>query len=93
MEGKKMVMLFVAVIVLCLISSMLSASQMDAITCDEAIPLMLPCQPFLVGFASISPACCSGANVVFQRADTTQDSMIDDLTVCGPKKHEELLYR
>ncbi|XP_027345456.1 non-specific lipid-transfer protein 1-like [Abrus precatorius] len=69
----KMMNVIVAVMTLCLMLSTFSTGQIDEITCDEAISLLQPCKPYLVGSAEISGQCCEGANTVFLRASTTQN--------------------
>ncbi|XP_027340863.1 non-specific lipid-transfer protein 1-like [Abrus precatorius] len=68
----KMMNLLVPMMTLCLSLSTISRSQIDDITCNEALPLLTPCQPYLVGSAEVSSTCCEGVNTIFQRANTTQ---------------------
>lgn len=73
MSGKNSIVVFVPMMVLGLLVTTFDASQIDSITCSDAISSMLPCLPFLEGSAPAVPStdCCAGAKNVFQKADTT----------------------
>lgn len=74
MSGKKNVVVFVVVMVFSLFLTTMNAIQIDDITCSEALFSLIPCVPFLEGSnpPTPSPTCCSGANNLYQKANTTQ---------------------
>ncbi|CAI8596478.1 unnamed protein product [Vicia faba] len=63
----------IGVMVLCMIMTTLHASEIDDVTCSEAISSMLPCLPFLEGSLPPTPSadCCTGATNLFNKANTT----------------------
>ncbi|XP_058757482.1 non-specific lipid-transfer protein A-like [Vicia villosa] len=63
-----------ATLVLCMImTTTLHASEMDDVSCPEAISNLLPCLTFLTGFLPPTPSaeCCTGATNLFNKANTT----------------------
>ncbi|RHN66720.1 putative plant lipid transfer protein/Par allergen [Medicago truncatula] len=74
MSAKKNVSLFVPLMVLSMLMTTLYASQINDITCSEAISSLLPCLPFLEGSLPATPStdCCAGATNLFHKVDTTK---------------------
>ncbi|XP_065876488.1 non-specific lipid-transfer protein-like [Euphorbia lathyris] len=67
MEGK-MIMLAFGVLTM-----LLGVSNVNAISCQEAVATLNPCLSFLVGKEAMpSAACCLGAEKVKEEATTTQ---------------------
>ncbi|RDX60340.1 hypothetical protein CR513_61521, partial [Mucuna pruriens] len=67
----KNVTLFVSVMSLCLLlsTSTFGTSQIDEFSCSAIIQYFwVPCEPFLVGSAQMSPNCCIGVKNLFQKA-------------------------
>lgn len=65
---------FAGVLVLVLISGGRWLAPSDAVSCMQAVEYLMPCQSFLMGFGSITTACCAGAQglakVTTSAADT-----------------------
>ncbi|THG04923.1 hypothetical protein TEA_012145 [Camellia sinensis var. sinensis] len=81
MAMKKMMGEFVCVLGLVMVVLAVIASSMTvnaAITCQEAITKMLPCQQYLVGNSGITVPCCQGVQALNQMAT----SITDRQTVC-----------
>jgi len=59
-----------------LISMMFVGSEVHAndITCIEAITLLLPCEPFLLGLGPTTPSlnCCTSIAVIFKETTTVE---------------------
>ena len=79
-QGKMLEKKVMAVLMLAMAFAMsvttLGANQINDISCAEAMPLFVPCLPYLAGFGPTDPPpflCCTGALAVFQRANNTQD--------------------
>ncbi|XP_058782312.1 non-specific lipid-transfer protein A-like [Vicia villosa] len=61
-------------LVLCMVmTTTLHASEMDDVSCSEAILSLWPCLPFLEGSLPPTPSadCCTGAKNLFNKANTT----------------------
>ncbi|KEH33556.1 putative plant lipid transfer protein/Par allergen [Medicago truncatula] len=89
MSGRNYVPLFVSVMVLCMVMTTLHASQIDDISCSEAISSLLPCLPFLEGSLPATPSsdCCTGATNLFNKANTipARKSVCQCLQNASPK--------
>jgi hypothetical protein len=74
MMGKKYISLSMIVMVLGMLVTTMDASQIDDVSCSEALLSLLPCLPFLQGTGPATPTsfCCAGANTLNQKANTTQ---------------------
>ncbi|XP_045797842.1 non-specific lipid-transfer protein-like [Trifolium pratense] len=72
--GKKYISLIMVAMVLGMLVTKLDASQIDDVSCQEALLSLLPCLPFLQGADPATPPsnCCAGANNLNQKAATTQ---------------------
>lgn len=80
----KVVYVCVSAITLSLLVTTMSGSQTNEISCNDAVSDLLPCQPFLVGSQqNPTVGCCTGVNIVFHMADTTQNRR--DLCECLKK--------
>jgi len=71
--GKKYISVLMVVMVLGMLVTAMDASQIDDVSCPEALSSLLPCLPFLQGVGSDTPpsVCCAGANNLNQKANTT----------------------
>ncbi|CAJ2651448.1 non-specific lipid-transfer protein-like [Trifolium pratense] len=72
--GKKCISLLMVVMVVGMLVTTIDASQIDDVSCQEALLSLLPCLPFLQGVGPDAPPsnCCAGANNLNQKATTTQ---------------------
>ncbi|XP_058757486.1 non-specific lipid-transfer protein A-like [Vicia villosa] len=62
------------ILVLCMVmTTTLHASEIDDVSCSEAVSSLLPCLPFLEGSLPATPSadCCTGATNLFNKANTT----------------------
>ncbi|GMP73340.1 hypothetical protein CsSME_00031119 [Camellia sinensis var. sinensis] len=76
MMGESVCVLGLVMVVLAVIASSMTVNA--AITCQEAITKMLPCQQYLVGNSGITVPCCQGVQALNQMAT----SITDRQTVC-----------
>ena len=74
MMGKKIISLYMLVMVLGMLVTTLDARQIDDVSCTSALFSLLPCLQFLQGIGPATPSsyCCAGANDLNQKASTTQ---------------------
>ncbi|KAG2396076.1 Non-specific lipid-transfer protein [Vigna angularis] len=56
------------------ISMMLVESEVHAITCNEAITFLLPCEPFMLGLGPRIPSlsCCTSIAIIFKQTKTPE---------------------
>ncbi|KAE9602818.1 hypothetical protein Lal_00050085 [Lupinus albus] len=82
MMEKNIAALFMSMMALALLSTTSNASRINDISCAEAIPILLPCLPFLKATDGQKPtaSCCSAATTVVQRATSPQNRK--DLCQC-----------
>ncbi|CAL5411853.1 unnamed protein product [Camellia sinensis] len=76
MMGESVCVLGLVMVVLAAIASSMTINA--AITCQEAITKMLPCQQYLVGNSGITVPCCQGVQALNQMVA----SITDRQTVC-----------
>ncbi|KAK3036962.1 hypothetical protein RJ639_030927 [Escallonia herrerae] len=56
-----------------LVLALVSNQAANAISCQEGLTNLLPCQPFLLGAGGITVPCCQGAQALNLRATSSLD--------------------